>query len=77
MEPKLLQKRHEDERKLQDLVRVAIAAQERHDPKTLQDLNDQCLELAYGEGVTMKTRQDFVHVSCGRQMERNRMVPKW
>ena len=60
MNPKLVQKRQQDEAKMQELIRGAL--QER-DPKNLQALNDKCLELAYGEGVTLKTRQDFVHVS--------------
>jgi hypothetical protein len=66
MDTRLLQRRQEDEVKMQNLVRGAIAAQERN-PKALQDLNDQCLELAYGEGVTMKIRQDFVHVSFPKE----------
>mgnify|MGYP000190095315 CR=1 FL=1 len=60
MNPKLIQKRQQDEENMQELIRGAL--QER-DPKNLQALNDKCLELAYGEGVTLKTRQDFVHVS--------------
>lgn len=60
MDPRLLQKRQDDEGKMQNLIRGAL--QER-DPDTLKALNQQCLELAYGEDVTLKSRQDFVHVS--------------
>ena len=63
MNATLLRKRQEDDIKMKELVLDAISNQER-DPKVLQDLNDKCLELAYGDGVTMKIRQDFVHVSC-------------
>ncbi|CAB9527109.1 expressed unknown protein [Seminavis robusta] len=62
MDPRLLQKRQDDEIQMQELVRTAIASREhRKNPKALQELNDKCLELAYGEGVTMKIRQDFIH----------------
>ena len=65
MDPRLLQKRQEDELKMQNLVRGAL--QERN-PETLKALNQKCLELAYGEDVTLKNRQDFVHVStCSAQ----------
>lgn len=60
IDPRLLQKRQDDEIKMQNLIRGAL--QER-DPHTLKALNQQCLELAYGDDITMKSRQDFVHVS--------------
>ena len=63
MDPRLLQKRQQDEIEMQNLVRGAIQSQQRS-PTALQALNDKCLELAYGEGVTLKKRQDFVHVSA-------------
>ena len=60
MDPRILQRRQDDEQKMQNLIRGAL--QER-DPDTLKALNQECLELAYGEDVTLKSRQDFVHVS--------------
>lgn len=61
MDPGLLKKRQQDEVEMQTMIRSALQAQKGRNPKALQDLNDKCLELAYGKGVTLKHRQDFVH----------------
>lgn len=55
---KLLEKRQDDEMEMQNLVRGALQVR---DPETLKELNQKCLELAYGKEVTLKSRQDFVH----------------
>lgn len=71
MDPKLLQKRQDDEVVMQYLVRSAVEGGQARDPKALQELNDKCLALAYGDGVTMKSRQDFVHVSFVAEQNRS------
>lgn len=59
MDKSLLRKRHEDEVALQGLVMGALRNQER-DPEKLAALNEKALQIAYGEGMTIRKREDFV-----------------
>lgn len=61
MERRALKKRQEDEIAMQELVAGALQARER-DPHKLKALNDRALELAYGEGMTLEKREEFVQV---------------
>ena len=61
MDKRLLKRRRDDEKLMQELILGALQRQER-DPEKLKELNDKALEIAYGEGMTLKQREDFVQV---------------